>query len=100
MQASNICGVICTFKHSINFRLKTTSYPITGALIGTVIGGPLGLVAGLKIGGLAAVGCGVAGYTGGRFFKHYNENDLANTENENKENLQTEVNSADIKKDI
>lgn len=85
---------------NVNFRLKSTAYPLTGALLGTVVAGPLGLVAGLKIGGLAAIGLGVAGYTGGRIIKQYNENDIANTENENKENTQTEVNSTDAKKDI
>lgn len=100
MQASNFVYVISIFNGTINFRLKTTAYPITGALLGTIIAGPLGLVAGLKVGSLAAIGLGVAGYTGGRFFKQYNENDLANTENENIENTQTEVNSTDVKKDI
>lgn len=32
-----------------------------------MIGGPIGLVAGLKVGGIAAIGCAIAGYTGGRF---------------------------------
>lgn len=81
-------------------RLKSTAFPLTGALIGTAIAGPLGLVAGLKVGGLAAVGFGVAGYTGGRIIKQYNEGDIANTENENKENAQAEVNAVDAKKDI
>ena len=36
-------------------------YPICGALLGGAMGGPVGLVAGLKLGGLAAVGGGLAG---------------------------------------
>lgn len=51
------------------FRLKTAVYPVTGAFLGSMIGGPVGLVAGIKIGGLTALGCAIAGYTGGRFFK-------------------------------
>jgi syntaxin 17 len=50
-------------------RLKTAVYPVTGAFLGSMIGGPVGLVAGFKIGGLTALGCAIAGYTGGRFFK-------------------------------
>jgi len=40
---------------------KVAAYPLAGAMIGTCIGGPIGLIAGLKIGGLAAVGCGILG---------------------------------------
>lgn len=40
---------------------KVAAYPIAGAMLGTCIGGPIGLIAGLKIGGLAAVGCGILG---------------------------------------
>ena len=35
--------------------------PIAGALIGGALGGPVGLVAGIKLGGLAAVGGGIVG---------------------------------------
>lgn len=31
-------------------------YPVAGALLGTCLGGPVGLLAGVKIGGLAAIG--------------------------------------------
>ncbi|XP_011861910.1 PREDICTED: syntaxin-17 [Vollenhovia emeryi] len=48
---------------------KVAAYPIAGALLGTCIGGPIGLLAGLKIGGLAAVGCGILGFTGGSLLK-------------------------------
>lgn len=34
-----------------------------------IIGGPIGSMAGLKIGALAAMGCGCAGYFGGRAMK-------------------------------
>ena len=36
-------------------------YPLAGAVIGTCIGGPVGLLAGLKVGGLTALGCGILG---------------------------------------
>ncbi|XP_018789688.1 PREDICTED: syntaxin-17 [Bactrocera latifrons] len=48
---------------------KKAMYPVVGALIGTCVGGPIGLVAGLKAGGLAAVGCGILGFTGGSVLK-------------------------------
>lgn len=60
--------------------MKTAAYPVTGAVLGGIIGGPLGFVAGFKAGGLAALGCGLAGYTGGKFFKKYNEQEISNTE--------------------
>uniref|UniRef100_A0A1A9V489 t-SNARE coiled-coil homology domain-containing protein n=1 Tax=Glossina austeni TaxID=7395 RepID=A0A1A9V489_GLOAU len=44
-------------------------YPVMGALLGTCVGGPIGLVAGLKAGSLAAVGCGILGFTGGSVLK-------------------------------
>ncbi|RZC36283.1 syntaxin-17 [Asbolus verrucosus] len=60
-------------------RLKTAAYPVTGAFLGTIIGGPLGLIAGLKVGGIAALGCAIAGYTGGRFFKKTCESEEVHT---------------------
>lgn len=42
-------------------RYKVATYPIAGAMLGTCIGGPIGLIAGLKIGGLTALGCGILG---------------------------------------
>uniref|UniRef100_T1P8U4 SNARE domain protein n=1 Tax=Musca domestica TaxID=7370 RepID=T1P8U4_MUSDO len=48
---------------------KKAMYPVMGALLGTCVGGPIGLVAGLKAGGLAAVGCGILGFTGGSVLK-------------------------------
>ena len=35
--------------------------PVAGAVIGTAIAGPVGLIAGLKIGKIAAVSCGLLG---------------------------------------
>ncbi|CAG9839634.1 unnamed protein product [Diabrotica balteata] len=58
-------------------KLKAVAYPVTGAFLGGMIGGPIGLVAGLKIGGVAAVTCAIAGYTGGRWFKKKNLEEIA-----------------------
>ncbi|XP_048263670.1 syntaxin-17 isoform X2 [Bombus affinis] len=50
-------------------RYKVTMYPLAGAVIGTCIGGPVGLLAGLKVGGLTALGCGILGFTGASIIK-------------------------------
>ena len=52
---------------------KKAMYPVMGALLGTCVGGPIGMVAGLKAGGLAAVGCGILGFTGGSVLKSNEE---------------------------
>ena len=36
-------------------------YPMAGAVLGTCLGGPVGFLAGVKIGGLAAVGGSIFG---------------------------------------
>lgn len=65
------------------FRLKAVAYPVTGAFLGGVIGGPIGLVAGLKVGGIAAIGCAIAGYTGGKLLNKINKSArTASTEDE------------------
>jgi syntaxin 17 len=60
-------------------------YPVTGALIGTCIGGPVGFLAGLKIGGLAALGGSLLGFASGRGLKKWQESVV----NEPAENLTT-----------
>lgn len=50
-------------------RYKVAMYPLAGVIIGTCVGGPIGLVAGLKIGGLAAIGGGLLGFTGATILK-------------------------------
>lgn len=37
------------------------TYPLAGAVLGTCVGGPIGLLAGIKIGTLAALGGGFLG---------------------------------------
>lgn len=54
-------------------KYKKAMYPVCGALIGTCVGGPIGFIAGLKAGGLAAIGCGILGFTGGTVLKKNEE---------------------------
>lgn len=60
--------------------------------MGGILGGPVGLVAGVKIGGLAAIGCGCLGYFGGKFYKH-KVNDSTDS---NKELHSTEIKENEI----
>lgn len=57
-------------KNALNY--KRTIYPLIGGFIGACMLGPVGLVAGLKAGGAAAVGGGICGYAGGKFLKKVN----------------------------
>uniref|UniRef100_A0A6J0VDV1 Syntaxin-17 n=1 Tax=Pogona vitticeps TaxID=103695 RepID=A0A6J0VDV1_9SAUR len=51
-------------------RYKLAALPVAGALIGGVVGGPIGLLAGFKVAGLAAaLGGGVLGFTGGKLIQ-------------------------------
>lgn len=52
---------------------------MAGALIGTCLGGPIGMVAGLKAGGLAAIGCGLLGFTGGSAIKNSEQAEVSNS---------------------
>lgn len=79
------------------FRLKAVAYPATGALLGGIIGGPIGLLAGAKIGGLTALGCAIAGYTGGKFFKKIHDPEDIVREDVSNEHQDTTQNE---KKDI
>lgn len=51
---------------------KKAIYPIVGGFIGACVLGPIGLVAGLKVGGAASVCGGLCGYAGGKFLKQAN----------------------------
>lgn len=57
-------------------KYKKAMYPMCGAIIGTCIGGPIGLFAGLKVGGMAAIGCGILGFTGGAAIKNKENSDV------------------------
>ncbi|XP_062541059.1 syntaxin-17 [Armigeres subalbatus] len=50
-------------------KYKKAIYPMFGALLGSCIGGPVGLIVGLKAGGLAALGGGLVGFAGGKYIK-------------------------------
>ncbi|XP_060535153.1 syntaxin-17 [Cylas formicarius] len=82
-------------------KIKSVAYPATGAFIGTLVAGPIGLLAGLKVGGIAAVGCALAGYTGGIFLKKHKH--LLGTEPDaviNNENNENHTVTETMKKDI
>ena len=52
-------------------------FPLAGALIGGTVGGPIGLIAGAKLGGLAAIGGGVIGewhWLGAVYTQDFNPN--------------------------
>ncbi|XP_071942735.1 syntaxin-17-like isoform X2 [Antedon mediterranea] len=50
-------------------RFKTAILPLSGAIVGGLVGGPIGLYAGAKIGLLATGGGALVGYAGGRVLK-------------------------------
>ncbi|XP_036996691.2 syntaxin-17 [Artibeus jamaicensis] len=51
-------------------KYKLAALPVAGALIGGVVGGPIGLLAGIKMLGVAAaLGGGVLGFTGGKLIQ-------------------------------
>ncbi|XP_021367179.1 syntaxin-17-like isoform X1 [Mizuhopecten yessoensis] len=50
-------------------KLKSAILPIAGAVIGGIVAGPVGLFAGLKIGGFAGVVGGAVGFTGGKLIE-------------------------------
>ena len=53
--------------------------PVAGAVVGGLIGGPIGLIAGFKMAGVAAaVGGGVLGYQGGKVLKRKRDESVDN----------------------
>lgn len=68
-------------------KYKKAIYPLAGALLGSCIGGPVGFFVGLKAGGLAAIGCGILGFTGGTVLKkHEDQNKHLEIDVEEKKN--------------
>ncbi|XP_053570452.1 syntaxin-17 isoform X2 [Bombina bombina] len=58
--------------HAVQYKLSVL--PVAGALIGGVVGGPIGLLAGFKVAGIAAaLGGGVLGFTGGKLIQRKKE---------------------------
>ena len=47
--------------------------PLVGAMMGLCLGGPVGVLAGAKLGGVAAVGGSILGYTGALVIKEQRE---------------------------
>ncbi|XP_073534516.1 syntaxin-17 isoform X2 [Phyllobates terribilis] len=56
-------------------KYKLSLLPAAGALIGGIVGGPIGLMAGFKVAGIAtAIGGGLLGFTGGTVLQKKKEN--------------------------
>lgn len=73
------------------------TYPLTGAVVGTAVGGPIGFVAGAKIGAIAAVGLGVVGYIVGSVTKKLKKTTI---ESDLPRKRSTSSVKTDFKKDI
>lgn len=73
------------------------AYPLTGAVIGTAVGGPIGFVAGAKIGAVTALGFGIAGYIAGSVTKKFKKTKIE--EDVPQKNSSSSANVTD-KKDI
>uniref|UniRef100_A0A8C1IYN0 Syntaxin 17 n=1 Tax=Cyprinus carpio TaxID=7962 RepID=A0A8C1IYN0_CYPCA len=59
-------------------RLKLAVLPVAGAVVGGVLGGPLGLLAGFKVAGVAAaVGGGLLGFAGGNLIQRKRKESIA-----------------------
>ncbi|XP_053322079.1 syntaxin-17 [Spea bombifrons] len=54
-------------------KFKLAVIPAAGALIGGIVGGPIGLIAGLKVAGIATALGGVLGFTGGKYIQRKKE---------------------------
>ena len=50
-------------------KYKALGTAASGALIGTVVGGPVGFFAGAKLGAIVGIGSGAIGYLAARYFK-------------------------------
>ncbi|XP_044309283.1 syntaxin-17 [Varanus komodoensis] len=60
-------------------KYKLAALPVAGALIGGVVGGPIGLLAGFKVAGIAAaLGGGVLGFTGGKLIQRKRQKMIEN----------------------
>ncbi|KAM9307687.1 syntaxin-17 [Gastrophryne carolinensis] len=68
---------------------KLSVLPAAGALIGGIVGGPIGLLAGFKVAGVAAaVGGGLLGFTGGKMLQRKKGNIANENVNKAKDSIQ------------
>ncbi|KAK9402851.1 syntaxin-17 [Crotalus adamanteus] len=71
----NVCNAVANVEEGTRNLSKAATYklaalPVAGALLGGIVGGPIGLLAGFKVAGLAAaLGGGVLGFTGGKLIQ-------------------------------
>ncbi|XP_013929291.1 PREDICTED: syntaxin-17 [Thamnophis sirtalis] len=71
----NVCTAVANVEEGTQSLSKAATYklaalPVAGALLGGIVGGPIGLLAGFKVAGLAAaLGGGVLGFTGGKLIQ-------------------------------
>ncbi|XP_058032525.1 syntaxin-17 isoform X2 [Ahaetulla prasina] len=71
----NVCTAVTNVEEGTRSLSKAATYklaalPVAGALLGGIVGGPIGLLAGFKVAGLAAaLGGGVLGFTGGKLIQ-------------------------------
>lgn len=80
-------------------RYKKAIYPMCGALLGSCIGGPIGLVVGLKAGGLAAIGGGLMGFAGGKYIKNEEGVDVIDAMDAGDRGVEVEANGAALKEE-
>lgn len=58
-------------------RAKFAAVPVVGAVVGCLVGGPVGMLAGFKVAGVLTAALGsYAGYRGGRLLKNHVNSDL------------------------
>ncbi|XP_063780974.1 syntaxin-17 isoform X3 [Pseudophryne corroboree] len=67
--------IVNDFSHLVHaLQYKLSMLPAAGALIGGIVGGPIGLMAGFKVAGIAAaIGGGLLGFTGGKILQRKKE---------------------------
>ncbi|XP_029445774.1 syntaxin-17 isoform X2 [Rhinatrema bivittatum] len=72
IELNSLVTEFCEMVHAAKYKLAVL--PVAGALIGGVVGGPIGLLAGFKVAGIAAaLGGGVLGFTGGKLIQKKKE---------------------------
>lgn len=77
-------------------RYKKAIYPMCGALLGTCIGGPIGMIVGIKAGGLAAIGGGLVGFAGGRYIKNEDGMEAIDAVDAGAKGVEVEANGAAV----